>query len=258
MAFRIDNTNALQHIADKPFSTTCPHCNAFSGLSLVSAPRYEYMQRFESEWVGFVFRCDACNQPVFLKSRVSSLGAVVLLDEMIEIERSAESFELQHLPPDVADDFKEALTCYSNSCWNAFAAMTRRTLQSTATHLGTESSTKVQQQLEDLRQMGVVEDEEGFKQLKAIMLAGHDGAHPHLPKLSAERAARVMAYFLMFLRQDRASFTPIKTASQQPPLSASNSRRTSSSEMSAGQPYAAATAASRASCASASHCGRAL
>ena len=39
---------------------------------------------------------------------------------------------------------------------------------------------------------------------------------------------------------------------------ASNSRRASSSEMSADQPYAAATAASRASCASASHCGRAL
>ena len=42
-----------------------------------------------------------------------------------------------------------------------------------------------------------------------------------------------------------------------PPLSASNSRRTSSSEMSADQPYAAATAASRALCASTSHCGRA-
>ena len=38
-----------------------------------------------------------------------------------------------------------------------------------------------------------------------------------------------------------------------PCVSASNSRRTSSSEMSADQPYAAATAASRASCASASH-----
>ena len=42
MAFHIDHTNMVQHIADKTFSTTCPHCNAFSGLSLVSAPRYEY------------------------------------------------------------------------------------------------------------------------------------------------------------------------------------------------------------------------
>ena len=43
-----------------------------------------------------------------------------------------------------------------------------------------------------------------------------------------------------------------------PPFSASNSRRTSSSAMSADQPYAAATAASRAACESTSHRGRAL
>ena len=52
--------------------------------------------------------------------------------------------------------------------------------------------------------------------------------------------------------------TASQLAHRPPPFSASNSRRTSSSEMSADQPYAAATAASRASCASASHCGRAL
>ena len=45
-------------------------------------------------------------------------------------------------------------------------------------------------------------------------------------------------------------------AHRPPPFSASNSRRTSSSETSADQPYAAATAASNASCASTGHCGR--
>ena len=83
--------------------------------------------------------------------------------------------------------------------------MTRRALQSAATHLGSEGSTKVQQQLEDLRKMGVVE-KEGFDQLKAIMLAGHDGAHPHLPKLSAERAAVLLeltkdALYQLFVRK---------------------------------------------------------
>ena len=131
MPFEIHSTNGLQHIADEPFSKTCPHCNALSGLSLVSAPRYEYMRRFKSEWVGFVYRCDACNQPVFLKSQVLSHGDPISFSKnMVEIERPAESFELQHLPGEVAEDFKEALVCYSNSCWNAFAAMTRRALQS--------------------------------------------------------------------------------------------------------------------------------
>ena len=64
------------------------------------------------------------------------------------------------------------------------------------------------------------------------------------------------------MRLYRKSGDGSDTASQlahRPPLfSASNLRRTSSLEMSADQPYAAATAASRAACASASHCGRAL
>ena len=34
-----------------------------------------------------------------------------------------------------------------------------------------------------------VADDETFEQLHQIMLTGHDGAHPHLPELSAARAA---------------------------------------------------------------------
>ena len=55
-----------------------------------------------------------------------------------------------------------------------------------------------------------------------------------------------------------ASVAAVGSLTPRPPFSASNSRRTSSSDMSADQPYAAATVASRASCASASHFGRAL
>ena len=127
MTLSINGDNNLQALSDKHFTTKCPHCNTKSGLSLVSAPRFEYMHRFKSEWVGFVYRCDACNQPVFLKSRVISLANPVSFDEnMVEIERPAESFELQHLPDEVAEDFKEALVCYSNSCWNAFAGLCNR------------------------------------------------------------------------------------------------------------------------------------
>ena len=63
MTLSINSANDLQVLSDKHFTTKCPHCNTKSGLSLVSAPRYEYMRRFKSEWVGFVYRCDACDLP---------------------------------------------------------------------------------------------------------------------------------------------------------------------------------------------------
>ena len=46
MGFSIDRSNHVEHIADKHFTVKCPHCNAISGLSLVSPPRYEYLERF--------------------------------------------------------------------------------------------------------------------------------------------------------------------------------------------------------------------
>ena len=204
MTITIPSDNSVQHIADQHFTIKCPHCNAISGLSLVSPPRHEYLKRFRPQWAGFAYRCDACNQPVFLKFLARPSNFSIFDEAPVEIERPTESFELQYLPDEVAEDFKEALTCYSNSCWNAFAAMTRRTLQSAATHLGSDGSTKIQKQLDDLHQMGVVEGED-LKQLKVIMLAGHDGAHPHLPKLSAERAAVLLeltkdALYQLFVR----------------------------------------------------------
>ncbi|MCI0421528.1 MAG: hypothetical protein L0312_20265 [Acidobacteria bacterium] len=61
-------------------------------------------------------------------------------------------------------------------------------MQSISATLGAEGSNKVQAQLQELKAMGVADDET-FEQLHAVMLAGHDGAHPHLPALSPARAA---------------------------------------------------------------------
>lgn len=61
--------------------------------------------------------------------------------------------------------------------------MCRRCIQSISESMGAAGTTKVQNQLQELRSMGVTDDET-FEQLHAIMLTGHDGAHPHLPALS--------------------------------------------------------------------------
>ena len=66
--------------------------------------------------------------------------------------------------------------------------------------MGAEGSNKVQNQLNDLKSMGVIDDED-FEQLKQIILTGHDGAHPHLPKLSRERADVLLEFMKDVLYQ---------------------------------------------------------
>lgn len=130
----------------------------------------------------------SCNGPVFLRHKVISLSNPITLSDQFEhVAGSLEPFEMQYLAGAVLEDFREALTCYANSCWNAFASMCRRCIQSVSESMGAAGTTKVQSQLQELKAMGVTDDET-FEQLHAIMLTGHDGAHPHLPSLSPARA----------------------------------------------------------------------
>ncbi|HZF57408.1 MAG TPA: DUF4145 domain-containing protein, partial [Rubrobacter sp.] len=97
------------------------------------------------------------------------------------------TFEYQYLPDAVAADYREALTCYSSGCLNAFAAMCRRCVQNASQDLGAKGKDKVLNQLRDLKDMAAVDDET-FEILQQVIIAGHDGAHPYLPTLSEKRA----------------------------------------------------------------------
>lgn len=153
--------------------------------------RYEYLSRFQPERIGIAYRCDSCNDPIFLRFSASydpANGCVSVSDNYEEIERPAETFDFKYLPSDVGEDFAEALSCYSSRLLNAFAAMCRRTIQSVCIQLGATGSDKIITQLKDLKELAEIEDET-FSILKQIIIDGHDGAHPHLPKLNASRAA---------------------------------------------------------------------
>jgi hypothetical protein len=158
-------------------------------MAIVSAPKYDLIRRFRLDEVGLTFRCNSCNKPVSLIYGIVSRNAnpIQLSNSYTRTQIALEPYESKYLEGPVADDFREALICYANSCWNAFAAMCRRCIQSVSAALGVEGTTKVQQQLNELQGLGVADDQT-FEQLKQIMLTGHDGAHPHLPALSQERA----------------------------------------------------------------------
>ena len=190
MAFNLtlhqDNNPA--QLVTKHFTIKCPHCNAISGLSAISLPQHNLLIHYKPKNAGIAYQCDACQETVFLRFIIRYFPKHVEFDDdFIEVEHPHEDYEYKYLPAEVADDFKEALTCYSNSCYNAFGAMIRRTIQTVSTELGAEGKDKVQNQIKELKDILKIE-EETFDQLKVIILAGHDGAHPHLPSLNHERA----------------------------------------------------------------------
>jgi hypothetical protein len=176
---------------DKHYAINCPHCGAKSNLTAISTPRWGQMERYQPSKVIVGYRCDACNEPVALRfavhARYADQSAQLSL-EYDELERPMETFEYQHLPEAVASDFKEALTCYSQSCLNATAAMCRRTIQSVATNLGAGGTDRVSKQIVEAKDTAGMDDDT-FNALKEVMLGGHDGSHPHLPAVSSERAA---------------------------------------------------------------------
>ena len=203
-------------IVDRHFRVKCPHCATLSGLSAISVPRYDLLKRYQPKDVGVAYQCDACGQTVFLRFPVDydfGNSRVKIPDEYVEIERPMEEYEFDYLPDTVGGDFREALTCYSHSCFNAFAAMCRRTVQSASSSLGAEGKDKVLKQVEDLKSMAEVNDET-FDVLKAVVLAGHDGAHPHLPALSAERAEILLELMKDVLYQLFVRKTKIQEAAE--------------------------------------------
>jgi len=183
--------NSITEIIDFPISLKCPHCNTIAGLSVLSPPNYPLLLRFRPTKVGIAYKCNSCDEPVFLKFKVKSInsagGVIDFFDTYQIIEFPKEDFEFSYIPEPVRQDFKEALDCYSIGAYNGFAAMCRRTIQASATIIGAKGKDKVSQQLNDLKEMSDIEEDD-FEVLKQIMLDGHDGAHPHLPSITIERA----------------------------------------------------------------------
>jgi hypothetical protein len=117
---------------------------------------------------------------------------MLIQDDFEEVQRPQELYDgLSYLPQQVADDFSEALTCYSQGCFNAFGAMCRRCIQSAAMALGVTGNDKVMAQINNLKALADL-DESTIEELKQIVITGHDGAHPHLPSITQERASLLL------------------------------------------------------------------
>ncbi len=95
----VDSGNNPNEIFENHFSLRCPHCGENSNMSAVSIPRYEYLVRFKPRRVGVCYRCDGCNEPVFLRFDKLTYDVgnsrIIIPPEFQEVERPSVSYEFE-------------------------------------------------------------------------------------------------------------------------------------------------------------------
>jgi hypothetical protein len=189
MSVYIDASGRLHHDQERSLALVCPHCQVHSHITAVSVPQYSELAASRPSHVGVVYRCDSCNAPIFLKFAVKIYAAnrVELANNFVELERAREKFSFTFLPEDTEKLFREALACYSNAQFNAFASMCRRTTQAMFQDLGENGRLRVFDQLNEAREMAEI-DAETFGTIKKVIFGSDAEPPPSMPELGSYEA----------------------------------------------------------------------
>lgn len=186
----------------------CPHCKIGTRFSLATQPN-PILFRDKATEVVVGYLCDSCIKGIPVRWKIQGFdnqtNPIVQSPELILPVR--EPFDFDHVPPKVKKEISEGLDCLSVGAYNGFAGLCRRTIQAICTIMGAESSTKVQAQIEEMANAAGLDDETERIAIE-IMLAGHDGSHPHLPDVNSDRAAILLELvrdivYQMFTRPGR-------------------------------------------------------
>jgi hypothetical protein len=189
MSVHIDSSSRLINSQEKSLALTCPHCQVIAHISVSAVPRFEDLQTYRPSHVGIVYRCDACNSPIFLRFAVRMYAAsrIELSPQFAEVERAREKFSFTYLPEEVELLFKEALTCYSSGAFNAFASMCRRTAQAVFADLGEAGKLRLFDELNDVRELAAL-SAETFARLKSLLFGTATDPRPNIPVLDGYEA----------------------------------------------------------------------
>ena len=201
MSIIVDRDDEFHHAHGQHFALVCPACAVLSHISPVSTPRYADLDRYKPKEVGVVFRCDACNSPIFLKYLVKNYGddQVELSSNYLEIERTAEQFDFTYLPEDSEMLFREALTCFSQGAMNAFASMCRRTITLVFHDLGETGKMQIFDQCNDIREMAEIDDET-FETVRRVLFDSEEG-RDSIPLITPTQAGALLEFMRDILYQ---------------------------------------------------------
>jgi hypothetical protein len=159
----------------------------YAHMAPQAVPDAAALLRDKPEHVGLVYKCDACNAPVFLRFAVKEYkdNRVELYRNFIELERPKERFAFSYLPKHTEVLFREALSCYSANNFNAFASMCRRASMSAFDALGEGGKLRAFEEVMVAQDIAGIDDE-SFAPIKSVLFGS--GTHEDLPLLNRAQA----------------------------------------------------------------------
>ena len=175
MAITIERGKGLNNPADEQFGLECPYCGVYAHMSPESVPSFDTIDSTRPKHVGIVYQCDACRAPVFLRFGVKEFrnDEVELYRNFIELERPKERFQFSYLPKRTEILFREALSCYSNNNFNAFASMCRRAAESSFEAMGDSGKLRAFDEVMSAQEIADIDDA-AFETIKEIIFDASD------------------------------------------------------------------------------------
>jgi hypothetical protein len=179
---------------DEQIGLECPYCNVYSHMTPQAVPAAADLIETRPKHVGLVYQCDSCDAPVFLRFATKSFTEerVELYRNFVELERPKERFAFSYLPDQTEVLFREALSCYSGSNFNAFASMCRRAAVSAYAALGEGGKLRAFEEVMVAQDIAGIDDE-AFAPIKTVMFdAGEEEQLPLLNRVQAGILLEVM------------------------------------------------------------------
>ncbi len=191
MAIIIERNQGLIRQSEEQFGLECPYCGVYSHMTPQSVPDFDKIQKDQPKHVGLVYQCDACNAPVFLRFAVKqySNDAVELYRNFFELERPKERFSFSYLPKHTEALFREALSCYSNNNFNAFASMCRRAANSAFAVMGERGKLRAFDEVMVAQEIAEIPDD-SFEPIKQVLFGA--GEEDNLPLLNHAQAGMLL------------------------------------------------------------------
>ncbi len=172
----------------------CPHCKTGTRFKRTTDPISELLKSDKIKEVVINYTCEICLGPIPVRWEIRKWPDINSPE--VDSPRVAlpmrEEFNFEHVPESVKKEIEEALDCLSVNAYNGFAAVCRRAIQAICTDLGADATSRVKSQINEMASLTGLDDD--LKQLAIqIMLSGHDGSHPDLPEVNAQRSTVLLS-----------------------------------------------------------------